>query len=409
MGRKYPWQLFQKRQKMIIKNVLVYTAEKKFEAGAVRIAGDRIVEICFQALGMKEEAGLCLSGKSNEEVLDGQGDFLIPGMIDIHTHGCVGYDFCDGTLEAVQEMARYQASIGVTTFVPATMTLPLERLEQILQIGARFHKERKKGKYPLCAELAGINMEGPFISRTAKGAQNEAYIIPARAEIFEQFQQAAEGLIKYIGIAPEEYEALGFVEQVKEQVKVTVAHSNADYATAKKAFEAGASHVTHLYNGMSAYHHREPGIVGAVADCKQVEAELIGDGWHVHPAVIRSTFAMLGAERIILISDSIRATGMPNGVYELGGQKVLVTGNRAVLEDGTIAGSVTALPDNLRYIVKEVGIPLEEAVACVTQNPAKSLGLETDRGVLAIGKRADMVFLDKELVVRNVIKDGVLL
>lgn len=378
---------------MIIKNVLVYTEEKKFEPGAVRIEGDRIAQVMPGA-------------DCTEDGLDGGGGYLIPGMIDIHTHGCRGYDFCDGTPEAVAAMAAYQASIGVTTFVPATMTLPVEQLEQILQNGARFHQEKQQGKHRQCADLAGVNMEGPFISRVKKGAQNEAYIIPAEAEIFERLQQAAGGLIKYIGIAPEEGDATAFIRQVREQTKVTIAHSNADYETALNAFQAGACHVTHLYNAMPEFLHRAPGIVGAVADCKQVEAELICDGVHVHPAVIRSTFAMLGAERIILISDSMCAAGIPEGTYELGGQKVTVQGKLALLEDGTIAGSVTSLPECFRYAVREVGIPLEEAVACVTMNPAKSLGIYEACGSVTVGKKADLVLLGRKLETMMVVKSG---
>ncbi len=387
---------------MVLKNVLIYTEEKEFKAGAVRIEDGRIEQICLE----QQTNGTEMEEWYAEECLDGRGCYLIPGMIDIHTHGCKGFDFCDGTLEAVKRMAEYQAEIGVTTFVPATMTLPVERLEQILQTGARFQREKEQGKYPRCADMAGINMEGPFISSVKAGAQNVAYIIPAEEAVLERFQQAANGLVRYIGIAPETCDSAAFIRQVMGQAKVTLAHSNADYETAKEAFAAGVCHVTHLYNAMSAFHHREPGIVGAVADCKQVEAELICDGVHVHPAVIRATFAMLGAERMILISDSMRAAGMPDGHYELGGQKVTVQGKLALLEDGTIAGSVTSLPECFRYAVREVGIPLEEAVACVTINPARSLGIDKECGSIAVGRKADLVLLGRKLEVLMVVKAG---
>lgn len=377
---------------MIISNVWIYTEEKRFKRGFVRTEGDRIAEI-----GEQEPV---------EESFDGAGCYLIPGMIDIHTHGCVGYDFCDGTPEAVERMAKYLAAIGVTTFAPATMTLSVEALERILQTGALFRQEKKQGKYPFHADLAGINMEGPFISKEKKGAQKEAYIIPAATEVFEHFQKTAGGLVKYIGIAPEAYESMGFIRQVRDRARVTLAHSNADYNTAREAFSLGVNHVTHLYNAMSPFHHRDPGIVGAVADCRHVEAELICDGVHVHPAVIRSTFRLLGAERILFVSDSMRATGMPDGVYELGGQQVTVQGSFATLEDGTIAGSVTTLPDCLRYAVREAGIAPEEAISCVTMNPARSLGIYGECGSITVGKRADLVLLGSEYQVRMVIKSG---
>lgn len=390
---------------MIIKNVLVYTKERCFCNGTVKVLEEKIAEVNFYEEEKKKPIKEETTGLS-ETILDGQGAYLIPGMIDIHTHGCVGYDFCDGNMEAVQEIARFQASIGVTSIAPATMTLPVEQLENILQTGARFQSKKSQGVLPECADLVGINMEGPFISREKKGAQNEAYITMADGEVFRRFQQAAAGLVKYIGVAPETGDVIDFIRQVKGETKVTLAHSNADYETAKKAFEAGACHVTHLYNAMPPFHHRDPGIIGAAAENKQVEVELICDGVHIHPSVIRATFSMFGADRIVLVSDSMRAMGMPDGVFELGGQKVVVEGAFARLEDGTIAGSVTSLPQCLRYVVEEAGIPLEDAVACVTINPAKSLGIYEKYGSIQEGKQADLVLLDKKLQVQAVIKAG---
>ena len=390
---------------MIIQNVWIYKEDKIFCKGSVKVQGERITEVIW------EDEENCVSNTMemtdvSEMILDGQGAYLIPGMIDIHTHGCIGYDFCDGTREAVQEIARFQAAMGVTGFVPATMTLPVEQLEHILQTGAWFRAQKSQGAFGECADLVGINMEGPFISREKKGAQNEAYITMADGEIFRRFQQAADGLVKYMGVAPETGEITDFIRQVKKEAKVTLAHSNADYETAKKAFEEGACHVTHLYNAMPPFHHRDPGIIGAAAENRQVEVELICDGVHIHPSVIRATFSMYGADRIVLISDSMRAMGMPDGVYELGGQKVVVEGAFARLEDGTIAGSVTSLPQCLRYVVEEAGIPLEDAVACVTMNPAKSLGIYEKYGSIQEGKQADLVLLDKKLHVQAVIKAG---
>lgn len=390
---------------MIIKNVLIYTEEKEFRTGAVRIEGERIGKVWL------EESAKDIDGKNGHglENVDGKGFYLIPGMIDIHMHGCKGYDFCDGTLEAVEEIAKYQASIGVTTFVPATMTLPVKQLEGILRTGAGYVQEKRMERFSGCADLAGINMEGPFISKEKKGAQDEDFILLPDMAVFERFQQAAEGLVKYIGLAPEVQGAMEFIRNVREQAVITLAHSNADYETAMSAFKAGVRHVTHLYNAMPAFNHREPGILGAVMDAKGIEAELICDGIHVHPAVIRSTFSVLGTERIIMISDSMRATGMPDGSYELGGQKVMVDGKQARLEDGTIAGSVTTLPDCLRYVVLEAGIRLEEAVACVTMNPAKSLGIYGECGSISAGKKADLVLLDKRLETIAVMKAGQIL
>lgn len=392
---------------MIIYNVKVYTEEEMFVPGMVKVSNGIIEEIRLNESCGDEQIDNNRQKLDEQEYWDGKGYYLIPGMIDIHLHGCRGYDFCDGTPEAVENIARYQASIGVTAFAPATMTLPIEKLCEVLEQGAAFVEAKRLGKFAECADFAGINMEGPFISEGKKGAQKADYIRKPEKEVFQRLQKAASGLIKYIGVAPEAAGALDFIREMQTEVKITLAHSEADYEPAKKAFEAGASHVTHLYNGMNAFNHREPGIVGAVCDCNRVEAELICDGIHVHPAVIRATFSMLGKERIILISDSIRATGLGMGEYELGEQKVIVSEDRAVISGTeTIAGSVTTLPQVLQYVVKKAGIPLETAVACVTKNPAKSLGIYDAYGSLTVGKRADLVFLDDDIVVKNVLKNG---
>lgn len=371
---------------MLIKNVKVFKEDKTFEDGEIVIR-DGLIS------GEREDGG---------EVIDGEGCYAIPGLIDIHFHGCKGYDFCDGTKEAIHEIAKYEASIGVTAISPATMTLPVEQLEEILATAAAYKKETADE-----ADLIGVNMEGPFISKEKKGAQDATYIIPCTKEIFHRFQSAAQGLVKYIGVAPEREGALEFVEQVKDEVNVSLAHTNASYEDAKAAYDRGADHAVHLYNAMPPFTHRAPGVIGAVADSEHVTAELICDGVHIHPSVVRATFKMLGADRIILISDSMRATGMPDGEYTLGGLAVNVTGSRATLvSNGALAGSATNLLDCMRTVVKEMGIPLETAVACATMNPAKSLGAYDKYGSLTPGKKGNVVLLDKELNLKAVIKDG---
>lgn len=356
-------------------------------------------EVCIADGLFTEKTG------DGDETLDGGGCYAIPGLTDIHLHGCRGADLCDGTPEALETIARYEASVGVTTFAPATMTLPVGELEQICAAAADYCKKDKKDKKS--ADLAGINMEGPFISMEKKGAQNGADIIPCSAEVFRRFQRAAGGLVKYIAIAPELPGALSFLEQVKGEVRVSVGHTAASYGQAKEAFDRGACHAVHLYNGMPPFTHRAPGVVGAVSDSSHVMAELICDGIHVHPAVVRATFKMLGRDRIILVSDSMRGTGMPDGIYTLGGQKVRVKGRHATLEaDGALAGSVTDLMGCVRTAVQEMGIPLEDAVTCAAVNPAKSLGEYGMYGSISPGKKAHLVLLDRTLNVRAVFKDG---
>lgn len=382
---------------MIIKNVKIYRPDKTFVSGNVVIKGDRIAEILPE--GSQEAA--------EEEILDGNGCYCLPGMIDLHFHGCKGMDVCDGTKEALDEITAYEASIGVTAIAPATMTLPVEELEAVLTNAAAYKKSQEEGTAPAGADLVGINMEGPFISKVKKGAQDERNIIPCSTEVYRRFQKAAGGLVKFIGIAPEESETEDFIRDVKSEVSVSLAHTNADYDTAKKAFDAGADHAVHLYNAMPAFSHREPGVVGAVADSSHVMAEIICDGVHIHPAVVRATFRMMGEDRMILISDSMRAAGMPDGEYTLGGLDVKVRGNQATLiSDGALAGSVTPLPDCVRTVVREMGIPLEIAAACATINPARSLGIDDMYGSIEAGKKADLVLWDKDLNLKTVIKDG---
>lgn len=381
---------------MIIDNVYVFTPDKAFVKGGIILDGDKIRQV------YEEKDAPQLSG----DVMDGKGCYAIPGLIDLHFHGCKGDDFCDGDKDAIGRIAEYEASVGVTAIAPATMTLPVEELEQILRTAAEYKKETKDCRK---ADFLGINMEGPFISPAKKGAQDARNILPCNVEICDRFLKASEGLVKFIGIAPEESEhAAEFIREVHERVNISLAHTNADYDTAMEACRAGANHAVHLYNAMPAFTHRAPGVVGAVFDNKDVMAEIICDGIHIHPSVVRATFQMMGADRMILISDSMRATGMPDGQYTLGGLDVKVVGRLATLvSDGAIAGSATNLMDCMRTVVKKMDLPLETAVACATINPARSLGVEEQYGSLEAGKKAHVVLLDQDLELKAVIKDGV--
>lgn len=380
---------------MVIKNVKVYTENREFVSGEVVIRDGRFAE---------GEA----PDDPEEEVLDGEGCYAIPGLIDLHFHGCKGYDFCDGTRESIAGIAEYEASVGVTAIAPATMTLPVNELEEILSVAADYKKDAQKGR-ALGADLIGVNMEGPFISEEKKGAQDARNIISCNEEICRRFLEASDGLVRFVGVAPERSENVEeFICKMKDQVHISLAHTNADYDTAMKAFNAGADHAVHLYNAMPAFTHRNPGVVGAVSDSAHVNAELICDGVHIHPSVVRATFKMLGADRIVLISDSMRATGMPDGRYTLGGLDVNVSGNRATLaSNGALAGSATNLMDCMKTAVQKMGIPLETAVACVTMNPARCLGVYEEYGSIAPGKKGNVVLLDEELKVKAVVKDGV--
>ena len=383
---------------MIIKNIRVYGTDEQFHEGSVCISGERFVN----GEAAKDSA---------DQILDGKGCYAIPGLLDVHFHGCLGLDVCDGTEEAVHTIARYEAESGVTAICPATLTLPADELKAILANMADFRDRMERGEVPdgdRCADIVGINMEGPFISVVKKGAQNADYIIPCDAELAREFYEASGGLLKFIGLAPEDNpDFVGYINKVKEFTAVSLAHTNADYASAKKAFDAGARHAVHLFNAMSAFTHRDPGVVGAVSDSPHVSAEIITDGVHVHPAMVRTAFRFNGADRMIIISDSLRSTGMPDGDYVLGGQAIIKKGKYCRLaEGGALAGSVSNQFECMVNAVKEMEIPLETAVACSTIHPAKAIGVDDLYGTIEEGKYGDLVLLNEDLELMAVVKRG---
>lgn len=382
-----------------------------FAAADLVIDGDRIAGVVSRgaedgeagAVGAAEGTVPPGAASSDGDVVDATGCYVVPGFVDIHFHGCVGADLCDATDEAVRAIARHEASRGVTAVCPATMTYPEERLASVVDTAAAFEPAADE------AALVGVNMEGPFISPDKIGAQNPAYVQRADAAMLRRLQERAGGLVKLVDVAPEEPGALEFVAEVAGEVRVSIAHTCTDYDTAREAFARGARHMTHLYNAMPGLHHRKPGPIAAAWECPEATVELICDGVHVHPAMARLTFGLFGAERICLISDSMRACGLDDGEYDLGGQQVSVRGNVATLADGTIAGSVTDLAACVKVAVREMGVPLEDAVRAATLTPARAIGIDGERGSLEAGKIADVVVLDEELNVKHVIVRGGLL
>lgn len=376
---------------MLIKNGLVFDLEQGFISKDLFVENGKFTDY--------------LPPNTASSVIDASNCYVIPGLIDLHFHGCCGEDFSDASRQGLQTMADYELKNGITYICPAGMTLPEEQLLRICK-NAAAHRENA-----ICgAELVGINLEGPFLSEAKKGAQNSAYLHDPDIALFERLQNSANGLIKLITIAPEQPGAIDFIRSVKDTV-VSIGHTAADYDTAAAAFSAGARQATHLYNGMHPLHHRNPAVIGAAFDSPETKVELICDGIHIHPSVVRATFQLFGKERVILISDTLRAAGMPDGQYTLGGLDVIVNGNRAVLADApdTLAGSATNLMDCMKTAVS-FGIPLENAVRAATYNPAQALGLEHRIGTLDTGKDATMILLDKEtLDVKKIIFKGAII
>ncbi len=335
--------------------------------------------------------------------ISAHGCYVIPGLTDLHFHGCVGEDFSDATPEGLQKMADYELSRGITQICPAGMTLGEDQLTRICQNAAAYREKNAGG-----AELVGIHLEGPFLSMAKKGAQNAAYIHDPDAAMLHRLQEAAGGLVKLVTLAPEQPNSLEFIQSARQDgVTVSLGHTTADYDTASAAYKAGARQATHLFNAMPPFTHRAPGVVGAAFDYPEVKVELICDGVHIHPAVVRTVFKLFGSDRVILISDSLRATGMPDGRYPFGGQEIEVHGNRATMADdpNTLAGSVSDLMACLKTAVS-FGIPLADAVTAAAVNPAKVLGIYNRLGSLDIGKEANAAILDEHLDLKAVLYHG---
>ncbi len=377
-------------------NGLVFHEDGSFTPDTVYICGEKIVS---QEVYEKE----CSTASGNEIVTDAAGNYVIPGLTDIHFHGCMGSDCCDGTVEAFQTIARYELSQGITSITPATMTMSEEVLSQICRAAKTYCDTAEEN----AADFCGLYMEGPFINAAKKGAQNEKYITPADTAMLNRLQDLSGNMLRTVAIAPETAGAMDFIRENNSRVNISIAHTAADYDTAKEAIACGASQLTHTYNAMPPLSHRAPGPIGAAADDDHCRAELICDGIHIHPAVVRTTFKMFGDDRIIFISDSMRAAGLADGQYDLGGQNVTVKGNLAVLEDGTIAGSVTNLMDCVRTAVHDMGIPFASAVKCAAVNPAKAVGIYDAYGSLTPGKFANIVILDKNLDIKTVLHHGI--
>ncbi len=345
------------------------------------------------------------TGDTKDTILDAEGCYVIPGLIDIHFHGCAGHDFSDASSEGLTAIAKYQLSQGVTSICPASMTLSPETLRSICECGKNFSCKNSADE----SRLVGINLEGPFISSERCGAQNPDFVHPADFSLLGELQECAGGLVKLLTLAPETPGAMDFICQVRQSalkdISISLGHTKSDYDTAKKALDLGANHITHLFNAMPAFTHRAPGVIGAAFDSPDCFVEIICDGVHIAAPVIRAAFAMFGSHRIVLISDSMRATGLSDGNYTLGGLDVTVNGKHATLKDGTLAGSVTNLSDCLRCAVS-MGIPLEDAIPCATINPARAIGIDAHYGTLAPGKAADFLLLDKDLNLVGVYKNG---
>jgi len=350
----------------------------------------------FQPGSVTVEDGVITAiGNENNYDIDAKGQYLVPGFVDVHTHGAVGCDFSDGA--GFDELSRYYAQKGVTSFLATTMTLKEEPLLSAME-AVRAFKRPENG-----AKCAGVHLEGPFLCYNKRGAQAAENLHVPDTDMFRRLNEASGGQVRIVTVAPETAGAMEFIRQVSSCCTVSLGHTEADYETAMEAFKNGATHVTHLYNGMPGLHHRAPGVIGAALD-SGATVELICDGIHIHPAVVRMTAQLFG-QKLVAVSDSLRCAGMPDGSYTLGGQPIEMKAGKATLAGtDTLAGSSTNLLEELRNLVS-FGVPLEKALTAMTAAPAKAAGL-TNIGTIAPGKAADLLLLNRELGLTAVFVDG---
>lgn len=339
--------------------------------------------------------------KSGENIdVDCTDCYIIPGLIDIHTHGAMGCDCMDLSYEAVDTVSRYLAEHGVTSFLATIMTQSKEWLERSVENIKEAKKQGVGG-----ADIIGIYMEGPYFSVKYKGAHDEKYLRNPSCEEFEKLYKKSGNLINSVGVAPELDGAIEFIRREKERVNITVGHTDADYDEAMSAINAGANRLIHTFNAMRPFTHRSPNAIGAAFD-SNIYCECICDGFHLSGCAVRLLYKVIGPERLVFITDAIRSAGMPDGKYvEFDGQEIVVKGGKSYTPDGVIAGGTSTLLECVKKAV-EFGIPFETAVMAASRNPAKATGVYSDRGSITVGKRADLLILNKNLEIKNVLIGG---
>ncbi len=373
---------------MFYKNARIFASDFQFHTGAFEVVNGVF--------------GAVLPQNVPEDAIDLQGATVIPGLVDVHSHGNSGADFSDGDYEGLKKMAAYYARCGVTSFAPASMTLPYDVLAAAFATAKQLTQETPDG----CARLMGIQMEGPYFSYKKRGAQNPDYLKEPDFEGFRKLYEDCGGLVRIVDVAPELPGAAEFVAKAKELCTVSIAHTDSDYDHAKAAIDAGVTHLTHLYNAMPGIHHRNPGVIPAAVENPNVRAEIICDGQHIHPASVRLAFTMFGPERMILVSDSGRCAGLPDGSqFQLGGQDCWLRDGVARLADGTIACSAANLWQCLCNVISW-GIPEETAIRAASYNPACAIGADSKIGSIETGKLADFLVCSSDYSSKRVFLGG---
>jgi len=371
---------------MLITGGKVLNDEFKFIDADVLIKDDKIEKI---------------GNIQGEVTINADGCFVVPGFIDTHMHAAVGKTFIDFDDDTYEKVASFEAKNGTTSLVPAISAAPKEKLLSCVEYMKECTKTEKDG----CARIFGMHMEGPFFAEKYKGAHLPENIRDTDVNEFKEYVAAAEGCIKIITLAPELPGADDVIkEAVKENVCVSIGHTNATYEEALHAIEVGAAQGTHLFNAMSPMSHRAPGTVGAML-LSNARVELICDFFHVHKDVVKMVYDIKGADNINMITDSEVGTGFPDGEYQVNGRKIIIKDRKTYTSDGTIAGGTSCMIDGIRNLVS-IGIPLEDACKMASKNPALTVGIYDKTGSLTAGKIADIVILDENYNIKNVILRG---
>ena len=373
---------------MFYKNARIFTSDFQFHMGAFEVKDGLFGEV--------------LPENVPADAIDLQGATVIPGLVEVHSHGNSGADFSDGNYEGLKAMAKFYAQCGATSFAPASMTLPYDVLSKAFANAKQLREEAPEGY----SRIMGIQMEGPYFSYAKRGAQNPDYLMEPDFDGFKKLYDEADGLLTIVDIAPELPGAVEFVEKASKLCTVSIAHTDCTYDHAKAAVDAGVTHLTHLYNAMPGIHHRNPGVIPAGVENANVQAEIIADGFHIHPASVRLAFTMF-KNRMILVSDSGRCTGQPEGYqFDLGGQMAELRGGVAKLVGTeTIACSASNMWACLRNVISW-NVPEEEAVRAASYNPAKALGAHDKIGSIETGKYADFVITDANYETKRVFIGG---
>lgn len=376
---------------MLIKNINIITPNRVLNGYGLLIKNGIIADIDLESKFSDEYY----------KVIDGRGKFLSPGFIDIHNHGNSGFDVMDSTEYALDEIGRYLFLNGVTSYLGTIITSSSENIVKAVENIYNYSNKSASAK------ILGIHLEGPFFNKLKKGAQPEKYILQPDFFLMETLMDQYLDKIKMVSLAPELNGALEVIEYLrKKDIVVALGHTNATSEEGKRAISCGATIATHLYNGMRSFDHREPGIIGAILNDNRIFAELIYDRIHVHDDAVKIALKMKGYDKIILVSDSIRATGLGDGEYELGGQNVYVTQGVARLKTGNLAGSTLNLREAVYNMVNYSDVPIYEAVKMASLNPATAINMHHDIGSIEIGKKANLIIFDNDINIKNVIIDN---